>query len=201
MQTVSMPAMSSETAQALKKVALTKWWIVLFLGVVTLNWAIQSHHPIPKTLFTVIMVLLLLLAGTFAPFAFVQKLARDGVDVKSLTPNPAKLLSWPDLYPIFKTLFFAPLCFALLLDLNSWFDYSPVEPHVEVVIGKYVTYGKGGNNAYFKVSSWRPHVESDEIYVADRSVYDSFQVGDRITINKHRGALRIPWIEAVFRKQ
>jgi hypothetical protein len=201
MRTVTLPPIPSATKLALKKLVLQeRLWIVYLVGTIMLNSAIRWRHPIPRTLFVGMMVVLFLLPGILAPLAFVQKLARDGADVACFTPEPAKLLSWPNLFPIFRALYFGPLLLALVLDVNSRFDHSPVESHPEVVIGKYVTTGRGGGYSYLKVSSSRPHASSDEFEVADPSAYDAFQVGDRITVNEHRGAFHIPWLEAVTKK-
>jgi hypothetical protein len=76
---------------------------------------------------------------------------------------------------------------------NAMADSSQPVVYPTVITNKRVSSGKS-RTYYLELKKWGDLTEDEEVSV-HRSQYDSFAVGDSITVNLRPGVFRMPWIE------
>lgn len=78
-----------------------------------------------------------------------------------------------------------------VLAVNYLLDFAPVQEIRTEVVDSDISSGRGGTSYYLYVD-----LTGEEIKLpVPRSTYEEYQVGDRVTVDMHNGALGIPYAE------
>lgn len=126
----------------------------------------------------------------FAPgiylLSYLQKKQRRREDVSSFFP----MTTW---------LAFAPLLVAAIVFTNGAVDRRPADFHPGVVTRKVMRHGKS-NSYYVETPSWRPGHLVERLQLPYRQ-WMQLQANDLIMVEVHRGALGIPWLGKISKRQ
>jgi hypothetical protein len=79
----------------------------------------------------------------------------------------------------------------LLRSINAEFDYSSPQIFRVNVLEKSISHGKQDHH-YLLVGAWEPRTHPQNVAVS-RDVYDSINVGQKVCVSLHSGAINLPW--------